>query len=563
MGVCESKLSKSMQVKERLSKSTTSISHKQTSRMFSIPLPNKQQLPTLTSEPEHQHHMKRTNSTQSKTSHTKKPHSTSSTTTTTNVNDLVISSGLVIDCNIYNPKNQYDIITKLGEGGYGGVWKVRHKKTGLIRAMKRIPKIRHNQTKITDIINEIETLKQLDHPNIVKLFEFFIESDGYYLIIEYCSGGELFDIIKQKHKLPEAITANIMYQIFNAVNYCHKTKKVIHRDLKPENILIESIDQVTGYYNIKIIDFGTAKIYEHNRTENKIVGSTYYIAPEVLNQNYNEKCDIWSCGVILYMLLSGKLPFNGETSLQILQKIKTGKYDLSRKPFDTITTEAKDLIQQCLELNVKKRINSNNALNHKWFDVCDTKRYFCEINDYFYNKIINNLISYKPKNKLQEIGLTYLVHNFPNLDEIKNINKVYANINKNKNGKLTKYEAKKAFKEYLNTSTTEELNIKVDEIFNNIDNDKNGYIENEEFARAALDKSIFLDDKVLKFIFDFLDKDGSGQINFDEMKTVFGINNNKEAESILVSLIKDIDTDNNGEISFNEFKKMMINIIHY
>jgi calcium-dependent protein kinase len=155
------------------------------------------------------------------------------------------------------------------------------------------------------------------------------------------------------------------------------------------------------------------------------------------------------------------------------------------------------------------------------------------------------------------------VHNFPNLDEIKNINKVYANINKNKNGKLNKYEAKKAFKEYLNTSTTEELNIKVDEIFNNIDNDKNGYIENEEFARAALDKSIFLDDKVLKFIFDFLDKDGSGQINFDEMKTVFGINNNKEAEGILVSLIKDIDTDNNGEISFNEFKKMMINIIHY
>ena len=503
--------------------------------------------------------MKRTNSTQSKNSHNKKTHQASNACS---VSDLVVSSGLVVDCNIYNPKNQYKIVTKLGEGGYGGVWKVKHKKTGLTRAMKRIPKIRHNQTKITDIINEIETLKQLDHPNIVKLFEFFIETDGYYLIIEYCSGGELFDVIKQKQKLPEAVAANIMYQIFNAVNYCHKTKKVIHRDLKPENILIESVDQATGFYNVKIIDFGTAKIYEHNRTENKIVGSTYYIAPEVLNQNYNEKCDIWSCGVILYMLLSGKVPFNGETSLQILQKIKTGKYDLSRKPFDTVSDEAKDLIQQCLELNVKKRITASNALCHKWFDVYDTKSYFCEINDYFYNKIINNLISYKPKHKLQEIALTYLVHNFPNLDEIKNINKVYANINRNKNGKVTRYEAKNAFKEFLNTSSPEELNVKVDEIFNNIDNDKNGYIESEEFARAALDKSIFLDDKVLKFIFDFLDKDGSGQINFDEMKTVFGINNNKEAETKLHNLIKDIDTDNNGEISFNEFKEMMINIIH-
>ena len=477
-------------------------------------------------------------------------------------NNLEINTRLIINCNNKNPKDQYKIIKKLGKGAYGTVWKVRNINTGLFRAMKRIKKMRNNMNKINEIVNEIEILKNLDHPNIVKIFEFFIEADGYYIITEYCHGGELFQAIKLKGFFSEDKAANIIYQVFNAMNYCHNTIKVIHRDLKPENIMIESIDNETGYYNIKIIDFGTATIIQSDKSENKVLGSCYYIAPEVLNKKYNEKCDIWSCGVILYILLSGNVPFNGRDEREITQKIKLGKFDLNRKPFDNISEEAKDFIKQCLEMNVNKRINAKEAMEHPWFNLLNTKEYFVKVNEYFMNKTINNLIMYKPKNKLQQLALTYLVHNFPDLNEIKNINKIFINFNTSGNGKLSREETYQGLLKYLHYSSTEELDQKVRDIFNNIDNDNNGFIECEEFSRAALDKRIFLDENVLKFTFDFMDKDGSGEISLDELKEVFGVKDDKEAEKSLKEIIDKIDKDGNGQISIQEYSDMMKNIIN-
>ena len=476
-------------------------------------------------------------------------------------NNLEINTQLIVNCNNKNPKDEYKIIKKLGKGGYGTVWKVKNIQTNLFRAMKKIPKMRNNLNKVNEIINEIEILKHLDHPNIVKIFEFFIEADGYYIITEYCHEGELFHLIKEKGYFSEKIAANIMYQIFNAMNYCHLTNNVIHRDLKPENIMIESKDYETGFYNIKIIDFGTAKIREKDKSENKVLGSCFYIAPEVLNKNYNEKCDIWSCGVILYILLCGNVPFNGRDEREITQKIKLGKFDLNRSPFEQISDEGKDLIKQCLEMNVNKRISAKEALDHPWFDLWKTKEYFTNVNDYFMKKPINNLIMYKPINKLQKLALAYLVHNFSDLNEIKNINKVFNLFNKSGNGKLTKEETYQGLKDYLHSSSEEKINKKVNKIFKNIDNDNNGFIEYEEFARAALDKRIFLDENVLKFTFDFMDKDGSGEISLFELKEIFGVKDDKETENLLKEIIHNIDTDGNGEISFKEYNEMMKNII--
>ena len=475
--------------------------------------------------------------------------------------DLEINTQLIVNCNNKNPKDEYKIIKKLGKGAFGTVWKVKNIQTNLFRAMKKIPKLRNNMNNINEIINEIEILKHLDHPNIVKIFEFFIEADGYYIITEYCHEGELFKLIKTKGFFSEKIAANIMYQIFQAMYYCHVSNNIIHRDLKPENIMIESIDYETGFYNIKIIDFGTAKIREKDKRENKVLGSCFYIAPEVLNKKYNEKCDIWSCGVILYILLCGNVPFNGRDERDISQKIKSGKFDLNINPFDTISNEGKDLIKQCLELNVNKRISAKEALNHPWFDLFKTKEYFINVNEYFMKKTINNLIMYKPINKLQKLALTYFVHNFGNLNEIKNINKIFNLFNLSGNGKLSKEETYQGLRNYLNYSSEEKINKKVNKIFKNIDNDNNGFIEYEEFARAALDKRIFLDENVLKFTFDFMDKDGSGEISLSELKEIFGVKDDKESEILLKEIIDKIDTDGNGEISFKEYNDMMKNII--
>ena len=475
--------------------------------------------------------------------------------------NLEINTQLIVNCNNKNPRDEYKIIKKLGKGGFGTVWKVKNIQTNLFRAMKKIPKLRNNVNNINEILNEVEILKNLDHPNIVKIFEFFIEADGYYIITEYCHEGELFKLIKKKGFFTEKIAANIMYQIFQAIHYCHVSNNIIHRDLKPENIMIESIDYETGFYNIKIIDFGTAKIREKDKRENKVLGSCFYIAPEVLNKHYNEKCDIWSCGVILYILLCGNVPFNGRDEREISQKIKSGKFDLNISPFDKISNEGKDLIKQCLELNVNKRISAKEALNHPWFDLWKSKEYFTNVNEYFMKKTINNLIMYKPINKLQKLALTYFVHNFGNLNEIKSINKIFNLFNLSGNGKLSKEETYQGLKNYLNYSSKEKINKKVNKIFKNIDNDNNGFIEYEEFARAALDKRIFLDENVLRFTFDFMDKDGSGEISLNELKEIFGVKDDKESENLLKEIIDKIDTDGNGEISFKEYNDMMKNII--
>src|SRR5690606_797892 len=137
---------------------------------------------------------------------------------------------------------------------------------------------------------------------------------------------ELFKKIIDSAPFDEGFTAYIMYQIISCMFYCH-TMGIIHRDLKPENILIENMER-NGYFRIKIIDFGTAKIYEKGKIERKVIGSSYYIAPEVLNKNYNEKCDLWSCGVIMYILLSARPPFNGDDDGQIVARIRQGGYDL-------------------------------------------------------------------------------------------------------------------------------------------------------------------------------------------------------------------------------------------
>lgn len=474
--------------------------------------------------------------------------------------NIDVKASMLVSLIKKDPKEDYIIEKKLGEGGYGMVWRVKNKKSKLIRAMKKIKRYSNNIEDFNETKNEIETLKKMDHPNIVKIFDYYMDDDYYYLITEFCENGELYKkIIENKNGFDESSVAYIMYQIFSAVNYCHSTLNIIHRDLKPENILIDSFDKNKNLYNIKIIDFGTAKIYDKNKKEKNIIGSLYYIAPEVLEKNYNEKCDIWSCGVILYILLTGTLPFKGE-GLSLLENIKKGSYSLSKPQFDIISCHAKNLIQKCLEKNPEKRISANVALSHKFFEIYNTNLLFSNVSNDKLNEILQNLINYKPKNKLQEISIAYIVHNFQSIDDIKDINKVFMSLNKSNTGKLTKKEMLYGLSKF-NFKNKITLKKTVDDLFLNMDNDNNGYIEFEEFQRAGLNKNLLLSDNVLNFIFKFLDKDGSGEISLEELKTVFAIKNDDESIKYLNNIMNTIDTDNNGEISFKEFKQMMSKII--
>lgn len=474
--------------------------------------------------------------------------------------DIKVNNDLIVNKIDGTPSEYYDIRKKLGEGSYGVVWRVEHKQTGLTRAMKKIIKNQRSKSDSErEIMNEINILKKMDHPNIVKIFEFYNTAEGYYLITEFCSDGELFNEIVDNAPFSEPSAARIMYQIFSAVNYCHKMN-IIHRDLKPENILIEKKDGKK--YNIKIIDFGTAKLYEKNKSEKKVIGSSYYIAPEVLTENYNQMCDLWSCGVILYILLSGKAPFSGKTDSIILEKIKIGKFNMNIKPFENISSEVKDLIVNLLQKSPAKRLTAQKALEHSWFKKLNIKANIAESDLERIRQSLENIKRYNPELKLQQVVIAYLVHNIPQLQIIKDAYKIFLTYDENMDGKITKKEMSKVFKNVLKMSN--KVDEEVDSIFKKLDNDNNGYIEYEEFVRASIDKEIFVKEEILLFAFKFFDKDHSGEITIDELKAVFctGKEKNKEiSEKVLDGILEKIDTDGNKVISYQEFKDMMKKII--
>ena len=457
----------------------------------------------------------------------------------------------------------YKLERQIGEGGYGQVFLVRHKKMNMLRAMKIIPVNSKNEEEKTD--EEIELLRQLDHPNIVKLFEYFSDEDKYYLITEYCRGGDLFDLIKKKKRFSEMSASYIMYQIFRALIYCHYTHHLVHRDIKPENIVVYKKNNIgEDLYDVKLIDFGISKIFNkvEDNNDHKIKGSLNYIAPEVLKRNYDEKCDIWSCGVILYILVIGTYPFNGNDKNEILSNIEKGNYSFPNGFIQNASPEIRDLIQQCLEVNPSSRISAKKALNHPFFDLYETKEFFIHVTESFLNKTINNIKKYEIKNSLQELTFSYLVHNYPNQEEINLLYRVFSKFNINNDGKLTKEELKNGLLQYLfkDEKNKDNAENEANEIFKKLDENNNGYIECEEFVRAGIDKKLLKNKKVLRFTFDFLDKNKNDEISVEELKEVFGFVNQEE-EKAMVDLIKSIDTDLDGKISFEEYYDMMLKII--
>ena len=216
-------------------------------------------------------------------------------------NSVKIDNDLLISKVKKDPFKDYTIKKTLGKGGFGEVFLVIHNITGSIRAMKAIKKIdNYDGNNDLEVLNELNVLKKMDHPNIIKIFEFYIGDDSYYLVTEYCSGGDLFDFITGNN-LNEIQVAYIMFQIFSALNYCHKMK-IMHRDLKPENILISKNEN--NFLRVKICDFGGSQIFKKGDVQKEFIGSSYYVAPEVILQNYNFKCDMWSWDNYVYFINS-------------------------------------------------------------------------------------------------------------------------------------------------------------------------------------------------------------------------------------------------------------------
>ena len=458
-----------------------------------------------------------------------------------------------------NPKKKYKPIKILGSGSYGSVYEAESIIFQNSVAMKIINKS-DNDLSEEEILNEINILKKLSHPNIVKIYEFYITKAHYYIVTEFCKEGELFSYIKNKYS--ERQLAVLFYQVFSGLWYLHDNK-ILHRDIKLENIMISSKekDQETNeeLFWIKIIDFGTAKIFDKNKKEKDVVGSSYYIAPEVLKQNYNEKCDTWSVGVILYMTLVGRAPFDGKDDDDIIYKISTANYNSKEPKLLAHSEEVRDLVSKLLKKDINKRLSAKEALEHPWFEKFGGRSLFRNFKKEDVEPYINNLFNYSFNSKIQQLVIAFLVHNLPNNESSLTILKLFRYFNKAGNCKLTKEELTQGLYDY---KEKEQVDNYVENLFILLDGDNNGYIEYEEFLRACIDKKMILKKNYLKYAFKFLDQDGTGTLNTQKIIKAFVLKPNAILEAVFNKTLNKVDKDGDGIINFQEFEELMMNCMN-
>ena len=468
---------------------------------------------------------------------------------------ISISNKLFItDISEFLPSKKYKIVDKLGSGSFGKVFLAENKYTKEKVAMKEIKKSNKDLLSDGEIKDEIDILKSLDHPDIVRIIESFNTKDSYVLVTEYCEGGELYDQVR--NQLSETQIAVIFKQLLSGLAYLH-SHNIVHRDLKLENILIQEIEKskTTGedLFNIKIIDFGTARIFDNNKKPQSIVGSSYYIAPEVLNQKYGKECDLWSVGVILYMFIVGHAPFDGCDDEEITGNIQKGIYKKDDKRWKKASKEVKDLIQKLLIYNPQKRLTALQALRHPWFKITDSDILYDNVPKNDIIECIRNLLTYNISSKLEELVLAYIIHNIPRPRQAKSAIKLFKLVNEVGDGKLLKRELKKTLLLFVTEDFLNKYDF--DEQFSLIDGDKKGYINYEEFLRACLGRKKILTDNILKYAFSFFDPNNTGFIRKKKMKSFFG---NKVDENTFKIIFDEIDSDKDGKINFKDFKAMLL-----
>ena len=444
------------------------------------------------------------------------------------------------DDNIFD---EYELKEKLGEGAYGSIYKVQQKYTNYLRAVKAIKK---KYVDSTEFYNEIEVLKALDHPNIIKLFDCYQDKSYYYMVEEYCSGGDLFDYIQKEKFFTERKAGTIFNQLLSAVNHLHK-KRIVHRDLKPENIVL--IESKNKDVYIKLIDFGTSiTIKGKNLTQE--LGTIYYIAPEVFMNNYNEKADIWSCGIILYTMLCGHPPFCGNKENIIKSKILHSKLIFPSKEFKSVSKQAIEYIKHLLSYDPEDRPSAEEALNNKWLQSMISHG-----NSKLSEYIITNLIKFRTTLGLQKATVSFLTNQISINEEIKKLKEEFDKIDVNKDGEID---------ELIRCLETiyprQEAILRANAIFKEIDFNNDGSINFSEFLTVNIQKEKLLNEETLDKAFRMFDLDGNGYITIDELKKTMPLEITTKAG--WRNLVSEVDKDGDYQISFNEFKEMMIKLIN-
>lgn len=454
--------------------------------------------------------------------------------------------------NTHSIDRHYHIDPKLLQmGSHGSVFKGQHLVSGKVRAIKSIAK--SNASDLSYATKEIAFMKQLDHPNTVKLFETFEDADTLHLVMELCTGGHLVDHILQAGNFSEVEASLVMQQLLHAVNYMHSNVHICHRDLKLDCIVLVSSLQI-GKNSVKLTDFGVAKMLRKGKLMSTKVGSPHFMSPQVLAGNYDESCDVWSLGVIMYILLSGSPPFDGKDDSEVCARVREAEFSLDSSAWSNVSADAKQLIAMLLNKCPHGRYSADQALNHPWVKCQAPKATDFSVHEGF----IDHLRSFGAASQLKKAVLRIIVGEMAE-KEIKASRDMFRAFDVNGDGSITMEE----LKEGILQAGVRDLPTDFVEIVSSIDSKKSGGIEYTEFLAASLKKDQYLKESACRKAFSVFDRNGDGRISCNELAKVLNSGSFKDecgsvALNEVAQLIKEFGLKNHEQLDFEEFMLMML-----
>mmetsp|Transcript_3608 Transcript_3608/g.12670 ORF Transcript_3608/g.12670 Transcript_3608/m.12670 type:complete len:516 (-) Transcript_3608:3228-4775(-) len=466
-----------------------------------------------------------------------------------------------------NFEQLYDTGKELGRGTFGTTYVCTKKGVSAEERAKHTYAVKvilksslQGEGDIDDVKREVKIMELLKNKSHVVLLEgAFEDKTSIKMILELCAGGELFERIISKKHYSEKDASTIVRQMLEVVGACH-VNGIIHRDLKPENFLFATQDEDSP---LKVTDFGLSTFYRHGQRFTEVVGSAYYIAPEVLQRGYGPPCDIWSIGVIMYIVLCGRPPFFGRTESAVFNNIMKARSRLEenfkRDPWPNITNEAKDLIRKMLNMDPQARITASQALAHDWIRKDGVAPDIpLDVN------VVQSLKDFTGYSKIKQLALRHVAQTYSD-EEIRDIRDQFAVMDKDGTGTLSLDEMIEALQTMQLGADENKRNAigeeEIKEIVKAMDYDGDGEIDYMEFVTAALhitqqqrgDKEAW--QTRVRTAFDKIDADGNGFIDTKELAAELAASG--ETPEAIKELIKEHDANGDGFIDFNEFSAIL------
>ncbi|CAO2827100.1 unnamed protein product [Amaranthus hypochondriacus] len=440
---------------------------------------------------------------------------------------------------------KYLVDRELGRGEFGVTYLCIDKDTRELLACKSISKRKlRTAVDIDDVRREVAIMKHLPKSSsIVSLKEACEDDNAVHLVMELCEGGELFDRIVARGHYTERAAAAVTRTIVEVVQLCHK-HGVIHRDLKPENFLFANKKENSP---LKAIDFGLSIFFQPGERFSEIVGSPYYMAPEVLKRNYGPEIDIWSAGVILYILLCGVPPFWAESEQGVAQAILRGVIDFKRDPWPNISDSAKSLVRQMLEPDPKKRLTAKQVLEHSWLQNAK-KAPNVPLGDV----VKSRLKQFAMMNRFKRKALRVIAE-FLSAEEVEDIKEMFKKIDTDDDGIVTVEELKAGLLKHGSQLGESDVQMLIE----SVDTLGKGTLDYGEFLAVSLHLQKFANDEHLRKAFSYFDKDGNGYIEPEELQNALMEEGLDDCSNVANDIFQEVDTDKDGKISFEEFVAMM------